>query len=183
MHGNTKKRKPPPVAATRQAFRYRLLAGEIEKKILEGTYQAGEKLPSIRRLHRQTKSEHLDGLPGVRGVGELGICRSPAQIRLLCPAGFLQKTGGSGSAQKNFRAPAGQSGPGDQLRAELSKSAWRADARGQKTSLGWVIPGRRLSSRVQRLKAGITISTSTLGQYVASRFLASGAYRYACRWM
>jgi DNA-binding transcriptional MocR family regulator len=42
--------------------------------------------------------------------------------------------------------------------------------------LGWVIPGRRLSSRIQRLKAGITISTSTLGQYVASRFLASGAY-------
>ena len=54
MHGNTKKRKPPLVAATRQAFRYRQLAGEIEKKILEGTYQAGEKLPSIRRLHRQT---------------------------------------------------------------------------------------------------------------------------------
>ena len=42
--------------------------------------------------------------------------------------------------------------------------------------LGWVIPGRRFSSRIQRLKAGITISTSTLGQYVASRFLASGAY-------
>ena len=42
--------------------------------------------------------------------------------------------------------------------------------------LGWVIPGRRLSTRIQRLKAGITISTSTLGQYVASRFLASGAY-------
>ena len=54
MRGNTEKRKPSPVAATRQAFRYRQLAGEIEKKILEGTYQAGEKLPSIRRLHQQT---------------------------------------------------------------------------------------------------------------------------------
>jgi len=42
------------VAATRQAFLYRQPAREIEKKILEGTYQAGEKLPSIRRLHRQT---------------------------------------------------------------------------------------------------------------------------------
>jgi DNA-binding transcriptional MocR family regulator len=45
---------PPPALATRQAFRYRQLAGEIERKIIEGTYQAGEKLPSIRRLHHQT---------------------------------------------------------------------------------------------------------------------------------
>jgi DNA-binding transcriptional MocR family regulator len=44
---------PKPHTA-QQAFRYRQLAGEIEKKILEGTYQPGEKLPSIRRLHRQT---------------------------------------------------------------------------------------------------------------------------------
>ncbi len=42
--------------------------------------------------------------------------------------------------------------------------------------LGWVIPGPRFSDRIRRLKAGITISTSTLDQYVVSRFLESGAY-------
>jgi DNA-binding transcriptional MocR family regulator len=42
--------------------------------------------------------------------------------------------------------------------------------------LGWVIPGARFSERIRRLKAGITISTSTLDQYVVSRFLESGAY-------
>jgi DNA-binding transcriptional MocR family regulator len=42
--------------------------------------------------------------------------------------------------------------------------------------LGWVIPGRRFFQRIQRLKAGVTISTSTLGQYIVSSLLASGAY-------
>ncbi len=42
--------------------------------------------------------------------------------------------------------------------------------------LGWMIPGARFSERIRRLKAGITISTSTLDQYVVSRFLESGAY-------
>ena len=32
----------------------RKLAGEIERRILDGIYQPGEKLPSIRRLHQQT---------------------------------------------------------------------------------------------------------------------------------
>lgn len=35
-------------------FRYRQFAKEIEREILSGTYQAGERLPSIRRLHRRT---------------------------------------------------------------------------------------------------------------------------------
>jgi DNA-binding transcriptional MocR family regulator len=35
-------------------FRYRQLAKEIEREIISGTYQAGERLPSIRRLHRLT---------------------------------------------------------------------------------------------------------------------------------
>ena len=35
-------------------FRYRQLAKEIEREILGGNYQAGERLPSIRRLHRRT---------------------------------------------------------------------------------------------------------------------------------
>jgi DNA-binding transcriptional MocR family regulator len=42
--------------------------------------------------------------------------------------------------------------------------------------LGWTIPGSRFSSKIRRLKAGITISTSTLDQYLVSRFLESGAY-------
>ncbi len=42
--------------------------------------------------------------------------------------------------------------------------------------LGWVIPGGRFSPRIQRLKAGITICTSTLDQYLVSGFLAGGAY-------
>ncbi|MGE5256511.1 MAG: PLP-dependent aminotransferase family protein [Hyphomicrobiales bacterium] len=42
--------------------------------------------------------------------------------------------------------------------------------------LGWVIPGRRFSAKIQRLKAGMTISTSTLDQYIVSSVLGSGAY-------
>lgn len=42
--------------------------------------------------------------------------------------------------------------------------------------LGYVIPGERFSQKIQRLKAGITISTSTLDQYLVSGFLAGGAY-------
>jgi DNA-binding transcriptional MocR family regulator len=42
--------------------------------------------------------------------------------------------------------------------------------------LGWVLPARRYRGRVQRLKAGTTISTSTLDQHLVSRFLETGAY-------
>jgi DNA-binding transcriptional MocR family regulator len=42
--------------------------------------------------------------------------------------------------------------------------------------LGWVIPGRRYRARIQRLKAGTTISTSTLDQVLVARFLETGAY-------
>jgi DNA-binding transcriptional MocR family regulator len=35
-------------------FRYKILAGDIERKIMDGTYHPGEKLPSIRRLHLQS---------------------------------------------------------------------------------------------------------------------------------
>ncbi|MCP4753648.1 MAG: PLP-dependent aminotransferase family protein [Proteobacteria bacterium] len=34
-------------------YRYKLLANELESKIANGTYKVGEKLPSIRQLHRQ----------------------------------------------------------------------------------------------------------------------------------
>ena len=36
------------------SFRYLKLAGEIEEKVNRGVYLAGEKLPSIRKLHNQT---------------------------------------------------------------------------------------------------------------------------------
>ena len=39
---------------TKKIFRYRFLAEEIEQKIMNGTYQPGEKLPSIRKLHKQS---------------------------------------------------------------------------------------------------------------------------------
>ncbi len=38
----------------KQTFRYKQLAGEIERKILDGTYKPGEKLQSIRELHKQS---------------------------------------------------------------------------------------------------------------------------------
>jgi DNA-binding transcriptional MocR family regulator len=42
--------------------------------------------------------------------------------------------------------------------------------------IGWIICGKRYLEKIQRLKAGINISTSTLDQYLISAFLASGAY-------
>jgi len=49
-----KKRTKQPASSSRDAFRYRQLAGEIEKKIFAGLYPPGDRLPSIRSLHRQT---------------------------------------------------------------------------------------------------------------------------------
>jgi DNA-binding transcriptional MocR family regulator len=49
-----KKRANPTASTFRDAFRYRQLAGEMEKKIFDGLYHPGDKLPSIRSLHRQT---------------------------------------------------------------------------------------------------------------------------------
>jgi DNA-binding transcriptional MocR family regulator len=42
------------VQGTKKIFRYRHLAEEIEQQIMGGVYQPGERLPSIRKLHRQT---------------------------------------------------------------------------------------------------------------------------------
>ncbi|MBU3915801.1 PLP-dependent aminotransferase family protein [bacterium] len=38
---------------TRQAFKYQLLARELEEKILSGTYKIGEKLPSVREMRKR----------------------------------------------------------------------------------------------------------------------------------
>ena len=40
--------------SAKKIFRYRHLAEEIEHKILNGTYHPGERLPSIRKLHKQS---------------------------------------------------------------------------------------------------------------------------------
>jgi DNA-binding transcriptional MocR family regulator len=42
--------------------------------------------------------------------------------------------------------------------------------------IGWVIPGDRLTERISNLKAAISVTTSTLGQYLVSRYLTDGAY-------
>ncbi len=42
--------------------------------------------------------------------------------------------------------------------------------------IGWVIPGRRIKERIQNLKAAISVTTSTLDQFLIAQFLASGAY-------
>jgi DNA-binding transcriptional MocR family regulator len=42
--------------------------------------------------------------------------------------------------------------------------------------IGWIIPGERFKAAIQRLKAGTTISTSTLDQHVLAEFLAAGSY-------
>ena len=42
--------------------------------------------------------------------------------------------------------------------------------------IGWIIPGAHFKEKVQRLKGGITVSTSTLNQYLVTQFLTSGAY-------
>ncbi|MGD9236001.1 MAG: PLP-dependent aminotransferase family protein [Desulfobacterales bacterium] len=39
---------------SKRIFRYRHLAEEIEQKILSGTYHPGERLPSIRKMHKQS---------------------------------------------------------------------------------------------------------------------------------
>ncbi len=42
------------MAEMKKTFLYSYLADEIEQKIMDGTYQPGEKLPSIRKLHKQS---------------------------------------------------------------------------------------------------------------------------------
>ncbi len=42
--------------------------------------------------------------------------------------------------------------------------------------IGWIIPGNRFKERVLKLKAGFSVSTSSLDQFVLARFLESGVY-------
>ena len=42
--------------------------------------------------------------------------------------------------------------------------------------IGWIIPGKPFKEKIQRLKGGITVSTSSLNQFLVMKFLASGAY-------
>jgi len=47
--------------------------------------------------------------------------------------------------------------------------------------IGWIIPGQRFKSKIQRLKAGINVSTSTLDQYLLVQFLERGGYERQLR--
>lgn len=49
--------------------------------------------------------------------------------------------------------------------------------------IGWVIPGMRYKERIENLKAGTTVSTSTLDQYLISELLAGGAYERQMRFL
>ena len=42
--------------------------------------------------------------------------------------------------------------------------------------IGWVIPGKFIKEKIQNLKAAISVTTSTLDQYLIAQFLATGAY-------
>ena len=42
--------------------------------------------------------------------------------------------------------------------------------------IGWVVPGKRFKEKIQNLKAAISVTSSTLDQYLVSEYLASGAY-------
>lgn len=42
--------------------------------------------------------------------------------------------------------------------------------------VGWILPGKRFSTKIQNLKAGMTVSTSTLDQHLLAAYLDSGAY-------
>jgi DNA-binding transcriptional MocR family regulator len=47
--------------------------------------------------------------------------------------------------------------------------------------IGWVMPGERFKEKIQSLKGGINVSTSTLDQSIVSRYLESGAYERQMR--
>ncbi|MFH1138822.1 MAG: PLP-dependent aminotransferase family protein [Pseudomonadota bacterium] len=42
--------------------------------------------------------------------------------------------------------------------------------------VGWVLPGPRFKERILNLKAGLSVSSSSLGQALAARYLSSGAF-------
>ncbi len=42
--------------------------------------------------------------------------------------------------------------------------------------IGWAIPGKHFRDRILRIKAGTTVCTSTLDQYITASFLSEGAY-------
>ena len=49
--------------------------------------------------------------------------------------------------------------------------------------IGWIIPGERYKERIQNLKGGMTISTSTLDQYLIAQYLRGGAYDRHLRYL
>lgn len=76
----------------RGEFHYRHLAREIEGKILSGEYQSGDRLPSIRKLHRRTHLSistifksfvELEALGLIEARPRSGYFVSPVRLRQL----------------------------------------------------------------------------------------------------
>jgi DNA-binding transcriptional MocR family regulator len=42
--------------------------------------------------------------------------------------------------------------------------------------VGWVIPGKKFREKILKIKSGISISTSTLDQYILAKFIETGLY-------
>jgi DNA-binding transcriptional MocR family regulator len=94
-----------------QVFRYRQLAAEIERRIFEGVYQPGEKLPSIRRLHRQSHLSISTVYQAYRELEDTGIIESrpksgyfvlPVSLKTLEAPVFRKK---ASIPQKIYLAP------------------------------------------------------------------------------
>jgi DNA-binding transcriptional MocR family regulator len=88
-------------ASNSQAFRYRQLAAQIERKIFEGVYQPGEKLPSIRRLHYQSNLSISTVYQAYRELEDTGVIESrpksgyfvlPVSLKTLEAPMFRKKT-------------------------------------------------------------------------------------------
>ncbi|MCK7469375.1 MAG: hypothetical protein MZU95_00170 [Desulfomicrobium escambiense] len=91
-------------------FRYRQAGrARSSSRILDGTYQPGEKLPSIRRLAPADELEHLDGVPGLPGARKLRALSKPGPnpATYVLPVS-LQEAGSPGVQQEIIRSPAGR---------------------------------------------------------------------------
>lgn len=86
---------------SKKIFRYRSLADQIEQKIRNGTYQPGEKLPSIRKLHKQSNLSistiyhaymELESMGLVEARPKSGYYVSPVSLKALKVPRFKKAT-------------------------------------------------------------------------------------------
>ena len=74
------------MGGTEEVFLYKKLAADIEDKISRGTYQPGERLPSIRSLHQRLKLSLTTVYQAYIELENPWPGGGQAQIRILCPA-------------------------------------------------------------------------------------------------